>query len=77
MPIDRLWPAASRQWRPDDTTVVLWCDYHFDTVTEAREGQYNVLFWDGSVRRMPGALLRDGDPVTEAWRTKPADDPSP
>ena len=69
-------PRALRAWHPDDTTVVMWCNYHYLTIREARQGQYNALFWDGSARRMPGSLLRDGTPV-DAWRVKPSDDPTP
>lgn len=70
-------PSISRQWTPDDTTVVTWCSFHYTQIQEAGLGQYQVLFWDGSVQRLPAALLRDGIDVTEAWRVSPDDDPTP
>lgn len=73
---DLVRPEMSRAWRPDDSTVVLWCDHHYETIRRGGEGQYNALFWDGSVRRMAGALFRDTDRV-DAWRTRPEDDPTP
>lgn len=73
---DLVRPEISRAWRPDDSTVVMWCDHHYETIRRGGEGQYNVLFWDGSARRMDGALFRDPDRV-DAWRTRPEDDPTP
>ncbi len=70
-------------WHPDDSTVVFWCNSHEETISEGGFGQYFVLFWDGSVRRMPNYLFHDADgqptsglPVA-AWRVSPADDPTP
>lgn len=73
---DLVRPEISRAWRPDDSTLVLWCDHHYHTIRRGGEGQYNVLFWDGSVRRMAGALFREPERV-DAWRTRPEDDPIP
>jgi len=76
-PSTSLIPEFSREWHPDDTTVVTWCNYHALTITKGGEGQYQVLFWDGSVHRMDATLLQDGVDVAEAWRIKPSDDPVP
>jgi prepilin-type N-terminal cleavage/methylation domain-containing protein/prepilin-type processing-associated H-X9-DG protein len=60
-------------WQPDDQTVVTWCDYHADTYTRGGDGQYNVLFWDGSVVCIPEAVMRDTGhtmPPAAAWRIK-------
>jgi len=76
-PIDRLTPIFSREWHPNDSTVLLWCNFHHHQVKRAGEGQYQVLFWDGSARRMPGSLFRNGTAVPEAWRVDPSDDPTP
>lgn len=70
-------PAFSREWHPDDSTIVLWCDFHYDTIEEAGQGQYQVLFWDGSAQRVPASLMCDGLTVAEAWRVTPDDDPTP
>lgn len=69
-------------WHPDDTTVVIWCDWHADSVIRQGYGQYLVLFWDGSVRMMPEWLFNpDVDPPenvdpsdvpSAAWRVKPS-----
>jgi prepilin-type processing-associated H-X9-DG protein len=71
------YPAYGTPWQPDDTTLVLWCDQHFGQIREANKGQYQVLFWDGSVRRVNGSLFRSGSPVPAAWRVMPADDNTP
>jgi prepilin-type N-terminal cleavage/methylation domain-containing protein len=63
--------------QPDDRTVITWCNYHFDKIMEGREGQYQALFWDGSVHKMPGSLFRTPDDVSAAWVVTPADDPTP
>lgn len=76
-PSTSLVPEFSREWHPDDNTVVSWCNYHTLTITKGGEGQYQVLFWDGSVHRMDASLLQDGVEVAEAWRVKPSDDPVP
>jgi len=76
-------PVADPGWHPDDSTVVFWCNWHEDSVTEGGFGQYFVLFWDGSVHRMPNYLFHDvpGQPASgippAAWRVSPADDPTP
>jgi hypothetical protein len=70
-------PEFSREWHPDDTTVVTWCDFHAVSIKKGGKPIYQVLFWDGSVRRMPASLLQDGAPVPAAWRVAPADDDTP
>lgn len=62
---------------PDDQTVITWCPYHYDHVKEGKEGQYQALFWDGSVHKMPGSLFRDGIEASAAWVVTPKDDPTP
>ncbi len=70
-------PAFRRDWHPDDRTLVLWCDFHYLSVTKGGKGVYQALFWDGSVLRMTGELFRSGTAVkTDAWRIEPADDPT-
>jgi prepilin-type N-terminal cleavage/methylation domain-containing protein len=63
--------------QPDDRTVITWCNYHYDKIMEGREGQYQALFWDGSVHKMPGGLFRTNDDVSAAWVVSPEDDPTP
>jgi prepilin-type N-terminal cleavage/methylation domain-containing protein len=63
--------------QPDDRTVITWCNYHYDKISEGKEGQYQALFWDGSVHKMPGSLFRTNDDVSAAWVVTPEDDPTP
>jgi prepilin-type N-terminal cleavage/methylation domain-containing protein len=70
------WPIFPRTWSPDDTTVVTWCDLHFMNLREGNKGQYQVLFWDGSVRRIDGDLFRGGGP-DGAWKVSPDLDDTP
>ncbi len=67
-------PIFSRAWKPDDTTVVFWCEQHYNKILEGGNGQYQVLFWDGSVRRMDGALFRG---TLEPFRVRPSMDKTP
>ena len=60
---------------PADDTVVTWCDAHFNSYTRGDRGQYNVLFWDGSVKTLDGALLRsDTEGPPAAWQVHPEDE---
>lgn len=68
-------PVVAREWHPDDTSVVTWCRHHYFSIRENGVGQYQVLFWDGHVRRMGGNLLRSGS--TDAWRVDPTADVTP
>ena len=60
-------------WQPDDATVVTWCDYHADSYTRGGFGQYNVLYWDGSVVCRDETQMRTGHqgPPSAAWRMDP------
>jgi competence protein ComGC len=59
---------------PPDSTIVTWCDAHFDSYTKDGHGQYMVLFWDGTVQPMDGALFRDAGVEPEAaWQVAPDD----
>ncbi len=59
---------------PPDSALVTWCDAHFDSYTRNEHGQYMVLFWDGSVKSMDGALFRDATIEPEAaWQVAPDD----
>ncbi len=66
-------PIFDTSWHPDDSTVVTWCDWHADSVIRQGEGQYLVLFWDGSVRSMPESLLCTDAVRDAAWRVRPTD----
>jgi prepilin-type N-terminal cleavage/methylation domain-containing protein len=61
-------------WHPADDTVVTWCKWHVDTVSMSGVGQYQVLFWDGSVLRVGADVMRDaGIGPDETWKVRPAD----
>jgi len=62
-------PGTGSTWYPDDTTVVAWCNYHAEEYFRSGEGQYQVLFWDGSVKTLPASLF-DGsrDPADPTYR---------
>ena len=68
-------PAArlDSSWQPDDNTIVTWCDYHADSYTRGGFGQYNVLYWDGSVVCRDEPQMRTGHqgPPSAAWRMDP------
>jgi prepilin-type N-terminal cleavage/methylation domain-containing protein len=65
-------PAYDRQWHPDDTAVVCWCDQHAQSFTRGGVGQYQVLFWGGNVETVPKTVMQgSGTDPTEAWRVKP------
>jgi prepilin-type N-terminal cleavage/methylation domain-containing protein len=71
-------PSFSRDWYPSDKTIVTWCDYHVDKIQKGGQGIYEVLYWDGSVRRIPAIFMRAGTATrTDAWRVEPGDDPTP
>ncbi len=62
-------PVMDPHWHPSDQTVVTWCSYHVTHVEMGGAGQYNVLFWDGSVRRIGEHLMRDEEVGPgAAWR---------
>lgn len=66
-------PLVDRNWHPSDATVVTWCSFHVEHVEMGGAGQYNVLFWDGSVQRVGEHLMRpavEGEDVgpDAAWK---------
>ena len=66
-------PIFDTNWHPDASTVVTWCNWHANSVVRQGQGQYLVLFWDGSVRSMPEDLLCTDTKRDAAWRVKPTD----
>jgi type II secretory pathway pseudopilin PulG len=65
-------PAYDRSWHPDDSAVVLWCDFHAATLTRGGKGQYQVLYWGGNVELIPVNLMQGtGTDPSDAWRVKP------
>lgn len=63
-------PIFDTTWHPDDTTIVTWCDWHTDYVTRGGQGQYLVLFWDGSVKVKPAILFTENCYVNDAGQQK-------
>ncbi len=72
-------PVDRQNWYPDDRTVVAWCNFHTKEYFRDGEGQYQVLFWDGSTKTLPWWLF-DGpqpeDPIPglapdAAWKMTP------
>jgi prepilin-type N-terminal cleavage/methylation domain-containing protein len=59
---------------PTDSAIVTWCDAHYESYEREDQGQYMVLFWDGTVQSLDGALFRDEsiDPAA-AWQVAPDD----
>ncbi len=59
---------------PTDSTIVTWCDAHYDSYTRDDYGQYMVLFWDGTVKSLDGDLFRDDTVGPDAaWQVGPND----
>jgi len=62
-------PVVDPNWQPADDTVVTWCKWHKDTVTRGDQGQYHVLFWDGSVVRVDEDVMTNaGVGPDETWK---------
>jgi len=62
-------PVVDPNWHPADDTVVTWCPWHLESVTMGGVGQYNVLFWDGSVIRVGEDVMTvDGVGPVETWQ---------
>ena len=61
-------PYVDMDWHPLDSTVVMWCGHHLESVTTNGEAQYQVLFWDGSVKRMAQSVMEDATVGNEAWK---------
>jgi len=70
-------PIFSRDWHPDDTTLVAWCNWHFRSLTKGGEGVYQVLYWDGSVRKMRMSLFGSASTYPASWRVDPDAEPTP
>ncbi len=69
-------PVTDSTWMPADDTIITWCDYHANSYTKNGVGQYQVLFWDGSVQMMRRTLFEKGSPVgppAAAWEVAPGD----
>ena len=67
-------PVVDRNWHPADDTVVTWCPFHRGSVSVGGMGQYQVLFWDGSVMRVGEDVMTDGTiGPDEAWKVSRAD----
>ena len=75
-------PAFNSSWHPDDSTVVTWCNWHAESIVRQGQGQYLVLFWDGSVKVKPAILFTENCYVNDdgqektlyplaAWRIEP------
>ena len=60
-------------WYPDDRTVVVWCNFHTKYYFRDGEGQYQVLFWDGSTKTLPASLFDGTHPLAPdaAWKVTP------
>jgi len=59
-------------WYPDDRTVVAWCNYHAKDYFRDGEGQYQVLFWDGSTKTLPAKMFAAGEPgAIPVWQADP------
>lgn len=70
-------PMVDNTWMPADSTIITWCDYHANHYTKNGVGQYQVLFWDGSVTMKSRALFEKGSgtplPPPAAWEVGPGD----
>ncbi len=59
-------------WYPDDSTVVAWCNFHTAEYFRDGEGQYQVLFWDGSTKTFPAIMFAAGEPgAIPVWQADP------
>jgi len=61
-------PVPDMNWVPADDTVITWCGFHKDSVSMGGEGQYLVLFWDGSVIKVAESIMEDPTAGEEAWK---------
>ena len=72
-------PVSDTTWMPADSTVVTWCDYHATSYTKNGVGQYQVLYWDGSVVMKARTLFEKTKPTAPfppppaAWEVAPSD----
>ncbi len=64
--------GSGATWYPDDRTVVAWCNFHTKYYFRDGEGQYQVLFWDGSTKTLPASLFAVGEPgAIPVWQADP------
>ncbi len=65
--------GSDATWYPDDETVVAWCNLHTNEYFRDGEGQYLVLFWDGSTKTLPVSLFDGTHPLAPdaAWQVTP------
>ncbi len=64
--------SSGATWYPDDETVVAWCNFHTKEYFRDGEGQYQVLFWDGSTKTFPAILFAAGEPgAIPVWQADP------
>ncbi len=65
--------GSAANWYPDDRTVVAWCNLHSTEYFRDNEGQYQVLFWDGSTKTLPASLFDGTHPLAPAaaWMVYP------
>jgi prepilin-type N-terminal cleavage/methylation domain-containing protein len=69
-------PTVDRTWWPSDNTVVCWCPFHANTYSVDGQGQYLVLFWDGSVLMKKRTLFETGTTSIAppaAWEVTPSE----
>jgi len=64
--------GSGATWYPDDRTVVTWCNFHTEEYFRDNEGQYQVLFWDGSTKTLPAKMFAAGEPgAIPVWQADP------
>jgi len=62
-------PVIHPDFRPADDTVITWCPFHRDYLRSGDVGDYQVLFWDGSVVRVPEDIMCDPSIAPDApWK---------
>ncbi len=62
-------PVIHPDFRPADDTVITWCPFHTDYLRSGDVGDYQVLFWDGSVVRIPEDIMCDPSIAPDApWK---------
>jgi hypothetical protein len=70
-------PTVDTTWMPADSTIITWCDAHVSNYTKGGVGQYQVLFWDGSVSMKSRVWFEQGGgtpgPPASAWEVTPGD----
>ncbi|HEY3397100.1 MAG TPA: type II secretion system protein [Armatimonadota bacterium] len=66
-------PVCDPNWSPADNAIITWCDLHVNGYTKSGVGQYQVLYWDGSVVMLPKTLFTQGTNAARPadWQVKP------